>query len=66
MSETVVYGCDWCREIVPKDGQGRPRYAAHVTGRVTTVTAASASEDDICADCWRAFQALRQGRYRRG
>lgn len=66
MAETVVYGCDWCKEIVEKDRDGKPRFAATVSVETTLFgPPAARNEYKICATCRKALAALTEGRYRR-
>lgn len=64
MSSTVVYGCDWCKEIVAKGRDDKPRYAAKVTVEDRDAPTPPTSED-ICSSCRQALEALRHGRFRR-
>lgn len=73
MSSTVVYGCDWCKEIVPKKAD-EPCYAAIVVinegafadGGIYTTNSECTKKESICKACRKALEALREGRYRRG
>lgn len=76
MAATTVYGCDWCDDIVDKDSSDKPRWAATVTieeGATVNGGLASHAEtvankpkvENICRNCRKALEALREGRYRR-
>lgn len=70
MSRTDVYGCDWCKEIVPKKKvlQGdfeQPDFAAFVTMEGRGAYKTTPQEYDICASCRRALLALTEGKFRR-
>jgi hypothetical protein len=67
MASTVVYGCDWCSEIVPKKQVSEePRYAAMIATHYRDRGMVTAVEEEICGNCLQALEALRKGRYRRG
>ena len=67
MSSTTVYGCDWCKEIVEKDRKtGEPEFSMKVTAQDLHLGLNNTTVDDICSDCRKAFQALREGKFRRG
>ena len=65
MAETVVFGCDWCDAIVPKNQDGSPRWAATITSVITIYEPPPAHVYNICADCVKAFRAVRMGKFRR-
>lgn len=67
MAETMVYGCDWCKEIIPKDNNGKPKYAAtvDVTDHYSHSMPDRKVTEQICATCRQALRALQAGRYRR-
>lgn len=63
MSETLVYGCDWCREIVPKRTYAdEVDWGAEVkfkpTGGLTQTF-------DVCRDCAQVFRAVSEGKFKR-
>ena len=64
MTETVVYGCDWCQEIVPLRtyGERKPDFRAKVTFKPTGLPE---QQFDICGSCAKAFQAVSQGKFKR-
>jgi hypothetical protein len=72
VAETIVYGCDWCGDIVPKSttvNAGTPKYAARVVIEQLwphPALGVKPVEEHICTACRGALEALRQGRYRRG
>jgi hypothetical protein len=71
MSMTTVYGCDWCQEIVPKDNDGKPNFAARVTvesfsGFNLSGDPGGHDEADICGQCRLALKAVAQGKVKRG
>lgn len=72
MSETTVFGCDWCKEIVPKNSWDAPRYAATVSiAEGATIDGGHHGDgvtkrESICRNCRKALQALREGKFRRG
>jgi hypothetical protein len=64
MAATTVWGCDWCGDIVPKrQSDDQPQFAAHVT--IKAGMAITQTDHDICAQCLRAFNAIKEGKYRR-
>ncbi|OYN76832.1 hypothetical protein [Mycolicibacterium sphagni] len=64
MVQTTVYGCDWCDDIVEKNPDGTPRYAAKITA--LTVGLMPVTKDyDICGNCRKVFQAITEGKFRR-
>lgn len=69
MSRTDVWGCDWCKEIVPKkktlQGTEEPDFAARVTVEGRGAYKTTPQEYDICASCRRAQLALTEGKFRR-
>lgn len=72
MAETIVYGCDWCKDIVPKGILGdadKPKFAARIVIEQLwphPALGAKQVEERICTSCRGALEALRQGRYKRG
>lgn len=66
MASTLVYACDWCKEIVPKTEGGKPKFAAKITSTTTRAPIAETTSHDICATCLQAFRALTEGKWRRG
>lgn len=69
MAQTVVYGCDWCDQIVKKDGAGEPQFAAKITAEQLITYPPMAGGNprtyDICGDCLKVFKAVTEGRFRR-
>lgn len=67
MSETLVYGCDWCDDIVEKNDKGEPMFFAVVTRKTLRPAGGIAKPEEwkICGTCNNAFSALTQGRYKR-
>jgi hypothetical protein len=72
VAETIVYGCDWCGDIIPKGTTGNPdtpRFTARIVIEQLwpyPPVGAKPVEERICAICRGALEALRQGRYKRG
>jgi DNA-directed RNA polymerase subunit RPC12/RpoP len=68
MSETTVYGCDWCKEIVPRQRTGDPGFTARITVELLYPGPPMGQKPttyDICADCKKALTALTEGKFRR-
>lgn len=66
MSSTTVYGCDWCKTIVGKDRDDKPKYAASVTlDESRRLLGVAPVTEEICVACRDALEALRMGRYKR-
>lgn len=63
MAETVVYGCDWCKEIVPKRSYSEViDWGARVTWKPTGEPERSF---DVCRSCARVFRAVSEGKFKR-
>lgn len=68
MAQTTVYGCDWCKEIVGKDKEDKPRFAAKIVATQLwpfPPMGEGPKKYDICDTCKTAFDALTQGKFRR-
>ncbi|OCB09264.1 hypothetical protein A5717_26170 [Mycolicibacterium porcinum] len=66
MAQTIVYGCDWCKEIVPKAPDGTPQFARTVTSQKYFATPLDQpKKDKICGECAKVLDAVRNGRFRR-
>lgn len=69
MATTQVHGCDWCGDIVPKDNDGIPQFAAKIVSRILRLSPGSLAAEPkthlICRTCHTAFKALTEGKYRR-
>lgn len=67
MAQTIVYGCDWCGEIVPKAPDGTPKFAVAVTSQkyFAASNLDQPKTDKICGDCAKVLDAVRHGRFRR-
>lgn len=68
MSQTMVYGCDWCGEIIPKDQEEKPKFATTITAETKWPYPPMGEKPkvyDICQTCHKAFKALVEGKYKR-
>lgn len=66
MAQTVVFGCDWCGEIVPTRPTGAGEFAAKITAeKLPLIAARQPDVYRICGDCEKAFKALTKGKFRR-
>ena len=68
MSETIVYGCDWCKEIVPKRRDDELGFAMKVTAEQKWPYPPMGEKPrvyDICGTCRDAFRALTEGKFKR-
>ena len=68
MSQTIVYGCDWCDEIIPKGTDEKPKFAAKVMVEDVWPYPPMGTEPkryEICQTCRKALKALVEGKYKR-
>ena len=66
MSATTVYGCDWCKEIVPKNRDDQPSFAMQVSVHDKHMGLDDRKEFDICSECRERLRSVMAGRVRRG